>query len=64
MLSVAPLAPDELGLNAMLIAQLPAAATLAPHELLAIAKSPAFVPDKPTLPSAAADAVVLLTITV
>jgi hypothetical protein len=56
--------PDELGLNTTPIAQLPALARLAPHELFAIAKSPAFGPERPTPLSATADALLLLSVTV
>jgi hypothetical protein len=56
--------PDELGLKTTPIAQFPAPARLAPHELLAIAKSPAFVPESPTALSVTADALLLLSVTV
>ena len=56
--------PDELGLKTTPVAQLPEPARLAPQELLAIAKSPAFEPESPTAPSVIADAPLLLSVTV
>ena len=41
--------PDAVGLKTIEAVQLAAAASVVPHVLLAILKSPAFVPDKATL---------------
>jgi hypothetical protein len=56
--------PDDVGLNTTLMVQLAAAARLAPHELLAIWKSPAFAPESPAAPSDAAVKLLLLNVTV
>jgi hypothetical protein len=61
---VAEREPDDVGLNKTPMVQLPAAARLAPQELLAITKSPAFGPESPTAPSDPAEALVLLSVTV
>jgi hypothetical protein len=63
-LKVAARAPAAAGLKTTLIAQLPAPATLAPHVLLAITKSPAFAPERAAAPSVTADPLVLLSVTV
>jgi hypothetical protein len=61
-LRVAVREPDDVGLNRTLIVQLPAAARLAPHALLAISKSPAFGPETTAL-SDTAEALLLLSVT-
>jgi hypothetical protein len=63
-LSVAARAPAAVGLKITLIAQLAPPARLAPHVLLAIAKSPPFAPESPAAPSVTADPLVLLSVTV
>ncbi|MGC1424441.1 MAG: hypothetical protein WA815_18950 [Terracidiphilus sp.] len=63
-LRVAARAPDEPGLKTTPIAQFPTPARLAPHELLATAKSPASGPENPTASSAAEDALLLLSVMV